>query len=101
MVRDQEWDKTLECIWHQYQENGEDGQSTSNHGRGYVHCADCYFAQRYLKKQPEQRLGESPADARDHCSQSREQGHEGWHAQPSRDRLQGLYACHKTPERAP
>ena len=40
-------------------------------------------------------------DARDRRSQSREQGHEGWHAQPSRDRPQGLYACHETPERAP
>ena len=40
-------------------------------------------------------------DERDCCSQSREQGHEGWHAQPGRDRPQGLYAHHKTPERAP
>ena len=55
MVRDQECDKTLERIWHQYQENGEDGQSTSNCRRGYVHHADHYFAQRFLKKQPERR----------------------------------------------
>ena len=101
MVRDQECDKTLEHIQHQYQENEEDGQSTSNHGRGYVHHADCYFAQRFLKKQPEQRPGGCLADARDHHSQSREQGHEGWHAQPGRDRPQGLYAHHETPERAP
>ena len=101
MVRDQEWDKTLECIQHQYQENGEDGQSTPNHGRGYVRCADRYFAERYLKKQPEQRPGECPVDVRDHHSQSREQGHEGWHAQSSRDRPQSLYARYKTPERAP
>ena len=101
MVRDQERDKTLECIWHQYQENEEDGQSAPNHGRGYVHRADRYFAQRFLKKQPERRLGGRPVDARDHCSQSREQDHEGWHVQPSRDRPQGLYACHETPERAP
>ena len=53
MVRDQERDKTLECIWHQYQENEEDSQLTPNHGRGYVCCADCYFAQKFLKKQPE------------------------------------------------
>ena len=53
MVRDQEHDKTLEHIWHQYQENGEDSQSTSNRRRGYVHRADRYFAQRFLKKQPE------------------------------------------------
>ena len=77
MVRDQERDKTLKCIWHQYQENEEDGQSTLNRGRGYVHRADCNFAQRFLKKQPERRLGGHPVDARDHCSQSREQGHEG------------------------
>ena len=101
MVRDQEHDKTLECIQHQYQENEEDGQSAPNHGRGYVHHADHYFTQRLLKKQPERRLGGCPADARDHHSQSREQGHEGWHMQPSRDRPQGLYAHHETPERAP
>ena len=40
-------------------------------------------------------------DVRDCCSQSREQGHEGWHAQPSRDRPQGLYSCQEIPERAP
>ena len=101
MVRDQEHDKTLKCIWHQYQENEEDGQSAPNRGRGYVCCTDRYFAQRFLKKQPERRLGGHPADARDRRSQSREQGHEGWHAQPSRDRPQGLYAHHQTPERAP
>ena len=100
MVRDQERDKTLERIWHQYQENGEDGQSTPNHGRGYVCHADHYFAQRFLKKQPEQRPGECPVDVRDHHSQSREQGHEGWHVQSGRDRPQGLYAHHETPERA-
>ena len=38
---------------------------------------------------------------RDHHSQSREQGHEGWHAQPGRDRPQGLYAHNETLERAP
>ena len=36
---------------------------------------------------------------RDCHSQSREQGHDGWHAQPGRP--QGLYACNETPERAP
>ena len=41
MVRDQECNKTLERIWQQYQENEEDGQFTPNHGRGYVHHADC------------------------------------------------------------
>ena len=53
MVRDQECDKTLEHIQQQYQESEEDGQSTPNHGRGYVRCADHYFTQRLLKKQPE------------------------------------------------
>ena len=101
MVRDQEHDKTLECIWHQYQENEEDGQSAPNHGRGYVCHADHYFAQRFLKKQPEQRPGRHPMDVRDCRSQSREQGHEGWHVQPSKDRPQGLYAHHETLERAP
>ena len=101
MVRDQEHDKTLERIWHQYQENEEDSQLTPNHGRGYVHHADRYFAQRFLKKQPEQRPGECLADVRDHRSKSREQGHESWHAQPGRDKSQGLYACHETLERAP
>ena len=88
-------------IRQQYQENEEDGQFAPNRGRGYVHHADCYFAQRLLKKQPEQRPGGCPADARDCHSQSREQGHEGWHAQPGRDRPQGLYAHNETPERAP
>ena len=101
MVRDQEHDKTLKCIWQQYQENEEDGQFTPNRRRGYVHCTDRYFIQRLLKKQPEQRPGGCPADAKDHCSLSREQGHEGWHAQPGRDRPQGLYAHNKTPQRAP
>ena len=96
MVRDQECDKTLERIWQQYQENEEDGQSAPNCRRGYVHCVDRYFAHRLLKKQPEQRLGGWLADVRDCCSQSREQGHEGWHAQPSRDRPQGLYSRQET-----
>ena len=100
MVRDQERDKTLKRIWQQYQENEEDGQFAPNHGRGYTCRADHYFAQRFLKKQPECRPGGCPADTRDHCSQSREQGHEGWHAQPGRDRPQGLNTCNKTPERA-
>ena len=100
MVRDQDCDKTLERIWQQYQENEEDGQSEPNRGRGYVCHTDCYIAQRLLKKQPEQRPGECPVDVRDHHNQSKEQGHEGWHAQPSRDRPQGLYAHHETPERA-
>ena len=59
MVRDQECDKTLECIWQQYQESEENGQFAPNHGRGYMHCADHYFAQRLLKKQPERRLGDA------------------------------------------
>ena len=101
MVRDQECDKTLKRIWQQYQENEEDGQFAPNHGRGYVYNADRYFAQRLLKKQPEQKPGGCPMDARDRCSQSREQGHEGWHAQPGRDIPQGLYAHHETPQRAP
>ena len=100
MVKDQERDKTLKHIWHQYQENEKDGQSAPNCGRGYVHHTDHYFAQRLLKKQPERRLGGCLVDVRDHRSPSREQGHEGWHMQPSRDRPQGLYACHETLERA-
>ena len=101
MVRDQECDKTLEHIQQQYQENEENGQFAPNRGRGYVHCTDCYFTQRLLKKQPERRPGGHPANVRDRHSQSREQGHKGWHAQPGRDRPQGLYAHNKTPERAP
>ena len=101
MVRDQECDKTLKCIWQQYQENKEDGQFAPNHGRGYVCCADRYFTQRLLKKQQERRPAGCPEDARDHHSQSREQGHEDWHVQPGRDRPQGLYAHHEMPERAP
>ena len=100
MVRDQEHDKTLKCIQQQYQENEEDGQFAPNRRRGYMHHADCYFAQRFLKKQPEHRPGGCPADARDHRSQNREQGHEGWHAQPGRDRPQGLYTHNETLERA-
>ena len=100
MVRDQEHDKTLEHIQQQYQENEEDGQFTPNCRRGYMHRADRYFAQRFLKKQPEHRPGGCLVDVRDCHSQSREQGHEGWHAQPSRDRPQGLYARNETPERA-
>ena len=50
MVRDQERDKTLECIWQQYQESEEGGPQTPSCRRGYVHHADCYFAQRFLKK---------------------------------------------------
>ena len=101
MVRDQEHDKTLECIRKQYQESEENGQFTPNRGRGYVCHTDRYFAQRLLKKQPERRPGGCLADVRDCRSQSREQGHEGWHAQPGRDRPQGLYAHNETPERAP
>ena len=59
MVRDQEH-KTLERIWQQYHESEEGGLQTPSHGRGYVCCADHYFAQRFLKKQPERRLGRMP-----------------------------------------
>ena len=34
MARDKECDKTLECIWQQYQESEEDGQSAPNCGKG-------------------------------------------------------------------
>ena len=100
MVRDQEHDKTLERIWQQYQESEEGGLQTPSHRRGYVGRADHYFAQRFLKKQPERRLGECPAGVRDHRSQSREPSHRGWPVQPSSDRPQGLYAHHETPEKA-
>ena len=70
MVRDQECDKTLECIWQQYQESDEGGPQTPSDRRGYVRRADCYFAQRFLKKQPERRPGEYLAGARDHRSQA-------------------------------
>ena len=83
MVRHQECDKTLEHIRHQYQENEKDGQSAPNRGRGYACCADRYFTQRFLKKQPEWRPGGRLADARDHRSQSREQGHEGGTRSPA------------------
>ena len=98
MVRDQERDKTLERIWQQYQESEEGGPQAPSHGRGYVHHADCYFAQRFLRKQPERRPGECPAGVRDHRSQSREPSHRGWPAQPSSDRLLGLYAYCGTPD---
>ena len=101
MVRDQQCDKTLERIQQQYQESEENRQFVPSLGRGYVCCADCYFAQRLLKKQPEQRLGGCPADVRDCHSQNREKGHDGWHIQPGRDRPQGLYAHHETPKRGP
>ena len=100
MVRDQECNKTLKRIWQQYQESEEGGPQTPSHGRGYVHCADSYFAQRFLKKQPERRPGECPAGARDHHSQSREPSHRGWPAQPGSDRPQGLYAHREMPEKA-
>ena len=100
IVRDQEHDKTLERIRQQYQESEEGGPQTPSRGRGYVRRADCYFAQRFLKKQPERRPGECPAGARDHRSQSREPSHRGWPAQPSSDRLHGLYAYRETLEKA-
>ena len=100
MGRDQEHDKTLERIRQQYQESEEGGPQTPSCGRGYVHRADCYFAQRFLKKQPERRLGECPAGARDHHSQSREPNHGGWPVQLSSDRPQGLYAHRETLEKA-
>ena len=55
MVRDQEHDKTLEHIRQQYQESEEGGPQTPSHGRGYMRHVDRYFAQRFLKKQPERR----------------------------------------------
>ena len=100
MVRDQERNKTLECIWQQYQESEEGGLQTPSHRRGYVCHADRYFAQRFLKKQPERRLGECLAGVRDHCSQSREPSHRCWATQPGSDRPQGLYAHHEMPEKA-
>ena len=100
VVRDQEHDKTLERIQQQYQESEEGGPQIPSCGRGYMHHADRYFAQRFLKKQPERRPGECPAGARDHCSQSREPSHRGWPAQPSSNRPQGLYAHREMPEKA-
>ena len=100
MVRDQEHNKTLECIWQQYQESEEGGPQTPSHRRGYVCHADCYFTQRFLKKQPERRPGECPAGVRDHHSQSREPSHRGWPMQPSSNRPQGLYAHCEMPEKA-
>ena len=99
MVRDQERNKTLEHIWQQYWESKEGGPQIPSQGKGYVCRADHYFAQRFLKKQPERRLGECPAGARDHHSQSREPSHGGWPAQPSSDRPQGLYAHCEMPEK--
>ena len=66
IVRDQERDKTLKCIQQQYQESEEGGPQTPSCRRGYVRRADHYFAQRFLKKQPERRPGECLAGARDH-----------------------------------
>ena len=100
MVRDQERDKTLECIWQQYQESEEGGPQTPSHGRGYVCHADHYFAQRFLNKQPERRPGECPAGAREHRSQSREPSQGGWPTQPGSDRPQGLYAHREMLEKA-
>ena len=100
MVRYQERNKTLERIRQQYQESEEGGPQTPSHGRGYVCHADCYFAQRFLKKQPERRPGECPAGGRDHHSQSRKPSHRGWPVQPSSDRPQGLYAHREMPEKA-
>ena len=100
MVRNQERNKTLKCIWQKYQESEEGGPQTPSCGRGYVCPADRYFAQRFLKKQPERRSGECPAGMRDHRSQSREPSHRGWPTQPSSDRPQGLYAHHEMPEKA-
>ena len=100
MVRDQERDKTLKRIRQQYQESEEGGSQTPSCGRGYVRGADRYFAQRFLKKQPERRPGECLAGARDHRSQSREPSHRGWPTQPSSDRPQGLYAHREMPEKA-
>ena len=100
MVRDQERDKTLERIRQQYQESEEGGPQTPSRGRGYVCHADCYFAQRFLKKQPERKPGECPTGARDHRSQSREPSHRGWPAQPGSNRPQGLYAHHEMLEKA-
>ena len=51
MVRGQEHDKTFEHIHQQYQANEENNQFAPNRGRGYIHCADCYFTQRFLKKE--------------------------------------------------
>ena len=82
------------------QEGEEGGPQTPSHGRGYVHRADRYFAQRFLKKQPERRPGECPAGVRDHHSQSREPSHGGWPAQPGCDRPQSLYAHGETSEKA-
>ena len=100
MVRNQECDKTLKHIWQQHQESEEGGPQTPSHGRGYVCHADHYFAQRFLKKQPERRPGECPAGVRDHRSQSREPSHRGLPAQPSSNRPQGLYAHHEMLEKA-
>ena len=101
MVTDQERDKTLERIWQQYKSNKETDQYTPTQGRGYTCCADCYYTQRFLRKEHEQRPGGHPEYVRDCCSQSQEQSHGRWHTQHGEDRPQGLYECHVTPERAP
>ena len=100
MVRDQERDKTLKHIWQQYQESEEGELQTPSCGRGYVCHADRYFAQRFLKKQPERRPGECLAGVRDHRSQSTEPSHGGWPTQPGSDGPQGLYAHREMLEKA-
>ena len=99
-VRDQEHDKPLEHIWQQYQSNEENDQFAPALGRGYTCHADHYYALRFLKKECEQRLGGCLEDARDRRSQSREQSHDRWHIQCTKDRPQGLYIHHVTPKRA-
>ena len=101
MVRDQEHDKTLECIWQQYQESEENDQFTPNHGREYMHCTDHYFTQQLLKKLPEQRPGGAPGRCERLPQPKQRTRLESWHAQPGRGRPEGLYAHNETPERAP
>ena len=101
MVRDQECNKTFECIQQQYQSNKENDPFAPAQGRGYMHHADHYYAQRFLKREREWKPVGCPEEMRDHHSQSREQSHERWHIHHGEERLQGLYDHHVTPKRAP
>ena len=101
MVRDQERDKTLECIWQQYQSNHENDPFAPTWGRGYTHHADCYYAQRFLWKEWDHKPGGCQDEVRDCHSQSREQSHKRWHIHHSGERLQSLYDHHVTPWKSP
>ena len=101
MVRDQERDKTLQRIWHQYQENEEDvsQHQTAEEGMCAMQIA---ISLRGSSRNNQNKGWEDTRQMQETATPKAENKvMRAGMCNPGRARLQGLYAHHETPERAP